>query len=127
MTDYQSLGGVKKALYRSVIVPVGDTITLEATEDPGMSRVSPHGFAGIEFLDGAGDGANVVAATGGTATIEVRTTVNPSAWESFANNEIDCTAPTTPNWDGTILAVRAVPSGITGATHYRLRVQLLDS
>lgn len=100
----------------SVIVPVADTIDLA-----DLDASHPHCFAGVEFFaDANGDAPATPGA--GTVTITVGTVNNGPLFEAALDNVIDATAPTTVTWDGSTKSVRAVPAGITTATHYRLIV-----
>lgn len=100
----------------SAIVPVADTIDLA-----DLFASNPHCFAGVEFFADA-QGAAPATPGAGTVTITIGTVNNGPLFEAAPDNVIDATAPTTVTWDGSTKAVRAVPAGVTTATHYRLIV-----
>lgn len=100
----------------SAVVTVATTIELN-----NLFASNPHCFAGVEFF---ADAAGLIPATpgAGTITVTVGTANNGPLFEPAPDNVIDATAPTTVSWDGSTKSVKAVPSGVTTATHYRLLV-----
>jgi hypothetical protein len=111
-----------KGLHRltSTIVPVGDTIDLD-----NIDAANPHYFAGLEFFaDSHGDTPATPSA--GTVTITARSINSPNYMQnpsgSTGVNVIDLTAYEDLAFEGNYQAVRVIPSGIVGATHYRLNV-----
>lgn len=99
---------------RSDIVAVGATIDLA-----GAAANLAHNFVGVQFFADA-NGAAFATPGAGTVTITVSTVNNEPAFEAPPDNVISATAPTTVSYDASTRVVRAVPSGITTATHYRM-------
>lgn len=80
----------------------------------------PHCFAGCQFFsDAAGTPA---VPTAGTVAISIETVNTQPIFEDIPANVIDATAPLTLSWAANTKRVRATPTGIVGATHYRLVV-----
>lgn len=100
-------------LIESGIVTVGTTINLPTRED------FPHNFVGVQFFADAA-GLTPVTPGAGTVTITVETVNSLSVFEAPPDNVIDATTPTTVTWDANTRQVKAVPAGITTATHYKL-------
>ena len=99
----------------------GDVVAVdEAYTEDHIDPHKPHCYAGLKFYSDA-QGTNEVTPTGGTVPITVKTR-NSGYFEAPPSNTIDATAPTTVNWAANTAQVRATPSGITGATHYRMTV-----
>lgn len=100
-------------LRESSIVTVGTTINLPIKDE------FPHNFVGVQFF---ADAAGLTPATpgAGTVTITVETVNGLSVFEAVPSNVIDGTAITTVSWDANTRQVKAVPAGITTATHYKL-------
>ena len=108
MTDFSSFSDEKwYEEVESAEATVATTITLT---DP-INQNLPHCFVGIQQLDA---GSNPVVAATGTYTIEIQTVANRNVWEEVPLSPIDATAPMTLNFASNIVAIRAVPSGITG-------------
>lgn len=101
---------------QSDVAAIGETITLD-----GLDVTLPHCFAGVQFFADA-NGNSPATPGAGTVTIAVRTVNTNPVFEAPPSPTIDATAPTTISWAGNTQAVRATPSGITTATHYRLVV-----
>lgn len=100
-------------LRESSIVAVAATINLPIKDD------FAHNFVGVQFFADAA-GLTPVTPGAGTVTITVETINNLSVFEAPPDNVIDATAPVTVTWDANTRQVKAVPTGITTATHYKL-------
>lgn len=106
----------------AVTEKMGETIVY--TQTGAVSAVLEHEtlydypkcFASVDFFN---SGGVRVSPSAGTVTITVKTK-NTAEFVSVANNAIDATALTVPDWFGNTVAVRATPSGIVGAVNYRL-------
>ena len=90
--------------------------TLSLTLDPSYR----HNFAALEFYSDA-NGETVVTPTAGSITYEVVTPVTPNTFEPFTDNVKDATSSTLVSWAVNTTSIRATITGITGATHARLR------
>ena len=102
--------------FESAVTAVASTITIE-----NINPSKPHGQAGLEFYSDSG-GTTPVIPTAGTVAIGVKTVNTPQVFEAVTGGTITASTPTTVNFSGSTIAVQAVPTGITGATHYRLTV-----
>ena len=103
-------------LIESIIVPIGDTIILDK-----IDAVKPHCFAGVQFFaDAQGETQAVPGA--GTVTVDVETINSTPIFEAVPSNVIQAATIATISWAANTQRVRAVPLGITVATHYRLVV-----
>lgn len=100
----------------SDVFAVGDTITLG-----GIETANPHCFAGVQFFADA-SGAMPVTPGAGTVAITVETINNEGIFEAITDPAITATSPTTVDWAANTTRVRATPSGVTVATHYKLVV-----
>ncbi len=97
------------------ITPVGDTITVSAPD-----ATQPHCFAGCQFFsDEIGTPA---VPSAGTVAITIETINTEPIFEAVPANVINADAPLTISWAANTKRVRATPTGIVGATHYRLVV-----
>ena len=107
--------------YQSAIVAVGTPVTL-GTPAETLDLDSPHSFAGIElFADAAG--ATPAAASAGTFTVTVKTSVNPQGYDTVDGGTIDATALSTASWDAPTIGVLVTPTSAAGAaTYYRVNV-----
>ncbi len=99
---------------KSDVVSVGTIITLSE-----LDITKPHCFAGVQFFSDA-EGAVSVIPSAGTVLIEIQTINNAPIFESVLDNPITAKAPITITWAANTQSVRATPTGITGATHYKL-------
>ena len=104
-------------LTKSDIVAVSVTIDLD-----GIDSVKPHCFAGLQFFTGV-PGSFTLATPGvGTVTITIQTINSVPVFEAIPSGVIDVTSYATVSWAANTVRVKAVPSGLTVATHYRLVV-----
>lgn len=110
-------GTDKTVVYvESDVFAVGSVITLD-----GLDTIKAHCFAGIQFFNDAA-GTVVATPTAGTILIEIRTVNTTPVFETIPANTVDATAPATISWAANTQAVRATPTGVVGATHYKLIV-----
>lgn len=100
---------------QSDITPVGSEINVGDLAD-----LFPHNFAGVEFF--SDDQGTAAQATAGSVTISAKTAVNPQAYDEIKDGVIDATALRTVSFAGNITDLKAVASGVEGATHYRLNL-----
>lgn len=100
----------------SDIVPVGVAIDL-----PGIDTSKPHCFVGAQYFSDA-EGDTPAVPDSGTIAIEVESLNTSPILEIIADNIIQAGMPMTKSWAANTLLVRATPSGITIATHYRIVV-----
>lgn len=100
----------------SDISPVGNVIDL-----PGIDASKPHCFLGVQFFADASGSAPAVP-TVGSVVIEVKTINTTPLFEPVPGGTINASAPTTISWAANTIRVRATPSGVDVATHYRLVV-----
>ena len=100
-------------LRESAIVAVGVTINLPISDE------FPHNFVGVQFF---ADAAGLTPATpgAGTVAITVETVNSLGVFEAIPDSTITGATPTTVSWDANTRQVKAVPAGITTATHYKL-------
>ena len=103
-------------LRESPIVTVGTTIILDIS-DPRRT----HCFAGVALFNDA-DGDTVATPTAGSVAVAALTNVNPQAYEAASGSPIDVIVANRKQVSlaANPLKVRATPTGIAGATHYRL-------
>lgn len=102
--------------YTSDVTAVASTVTQDFI-DPAR----PHCFVGIRFFDDAA-GTIMATPTAGTVLVEVQTINSYPDFQDVISNEIDVTGQCTIDWGANTKAVRATPTGITGATHYQMFV-----
>lgn len=100
----------------SAVFAVGSIITLGE-----LDITKPHCFAGVQFFDDA-DGIIPASPSAGTVLIEIQTINTAPVFESALHNLITVNALTTVTWSSNTQAVKATPTGVTGATHYKLVV-----
>lgn len=99
----------------SPIFAVNDIITLE-----DLDVVRPHCFAGVQFFS---DSNGLVPVTPSAGLIEIYVqTVNSTPVFELVPNHIEALTPTTISWAANTKGVRATPSGIEGASYYKLVV-----
>ena len=103
-------------LIQSGIVAVASTIDLD-----GIDASKPHCFAGLQFFADAQGSAPAIPGAG-TVSIDILTLNTTPVFEDPPGNIINATALGTISWAANTLNVRATPTGITVATHYRLVV-----
>ncbi len=119
MTDYKNhslQSGTEGTHSVSEIVTVGTTVTLG--DDVRLEASLPHCAVGVELLKA--DGSPTVA-TGGTFTVMVTTLANPQGSESPpTSNVISATSLSTVSWGLGVIKVQVTPTGVTGASHYRV-------
>lgn len=111
-----ALGPDPTNMQKSSIVTVDTTIELEI---PDFRRT--HCFAGIEcFNDANGDTA--ATPTAGSVKVEATSWVNPQALEEASGSPISVVIAEREQVSlaANPTLVKATPTGITGATHYRL-------
>lgn len=104
------------SLHDSAVVEVDTEIILEGT-DLG----NPHCFAGVQFFSDA-DGETPVVPSAGEVVIKIKTINNTPNFEPIPVGVIDASDPSTLSWAANTTAVKATPTDVTGATHYRLVV-----
>lgn len=102
---------------------IGSQIVLitDGFVEVSIKRFEVHNFAGLSFFTDP-LGQNPVQPSAGTATITVKTSVQPQGFQPIPNNVIDVTQLGQVDWAANTIAVRADFSGIIGATHARLLV-----
>lgn len=105
----------------SAIVTVATAITLDEIE-PGK----PHCFIGAQFFSDSG-GAAPATPGAGTVVITIKTVNTDPVFETIPTASIDATTPTSLSWAANTLAVKATPSGITTATHWRIVVTVNET
>ena len=101
-----------------------DVVALTAGAGQIDMNVNPsyvHSFAGVVFYDDA-EGQTPVQPTAGTSTFNVMLEVQPQAYQEVPNNVLNADTPDQVDWAGNTLSVRAVFSGIAGATYAMLVV-----
>lgn len=104
-------------LIESDITPIATIIDMEQ-----IDTIRPHCFAGIQFFADA-EGTTQAIPTVGTVLIEVQTRNIVPVFESIQNGTLDLTQPlSTVSWAANTVRVRATPTGVDVATHYRLVV-----
>lgn len=114
--------GSQGILFRSVLVPVGDTIVMGASGE--LDQGKPVCSLGVEFFSDA-EGTTPAVATAGSIAIEVRTIVNPQHPDALdAGNTIDCTAPDTKHFFGAPDKVTLTPSGVAGPLFWRANLAM---
>lgn len=105
----------------SDIVAVGTTITLGDVD--ALDGTKPHNFLGVElFADALG--AATATGTAGDFTVTVTTSVNPQGTEAISGPVITAAALGTTSWTGNTREVVVTPSGVMGATHYRVNLAM---
>lgn len=114
--------GARRGPNRLVTVIEGPITAVGVSSEIGdldISRV--HCFVGIKFFtDSSGETEAVPIA--GTIDIAIRTINNNPRYEAPPISVIEAANPTTITWAANTLAVRATPTGIDVATHYRMLV-----
>lgn len=117
MTDYTpaTVGTMRRVI--SAIVPVGETVTLAL---PLHLSEYPRTFCGAEYFSDV-DGTPT-AATAGTAEVEAYSLTSPQVPETLAASTLDATAPGSVSWAVNTTKVVVTPTGITGATHWRINL-----
>ena len=93
---------------------VGNTINLTLDWD------FAHAFAGIDFFSDA-ELTTPVEPTAGTVTLTALTIVCEK-FQDLQNGVIDATDRKVIDFACNVVTLKAVPTGIVGATHYRLKV-----
>ncbi len=104
------------SIFESEIVSVGTTIELG-----GLDLSKPHCFAGVKFFADALGAIPAVPAKG-SVTLQIQTLNNAPRYEDPPATTIQAAAPSTLTWAANTVQVKATPSGIDVATHYRLVV-----
>jgi len=102
--------------FQSAVTPVGNEVTIN-----DLDITKPHCFAGVQFFSDA-DGTTPATPGAGTVALNIQTFNNAPIFESFEGNVIAGNNPLTMSWAANTLKVKATPSGITVATHYKLVV-----
>jgi hypothetical protein len=103
-------------LYKSEIVTVATTITIA-----GMSPTSVNHFAGCRYYADSAGAATAVPAAGTVAIQGLDATTNE--FTDFATSPLTSTDVTDKtSATANITEVKAVPTGLTTATHYQLFV-----
>ncbi len=100
----------------SPIAAIAAVITIS-----GMDITRPHCFVGVRFFADSGGAAEAVP-TAGTVTISVQTMNTSPRFELIPISVIQALTPETLSWAANTLQVRATPSDVTVATHYRIVV-----
>lgn len=102
------------SLVESDVTSIGTTIILD---DLDLTR--PHCFAGVQFfLDAAG--LMPAVPTAGSVVVTAQTINSQPVYETVPGGVITASDPTTATWSGNTKAVKAIPSGVDVATHYKL-------
>ncbi len=102
----------------SAVVSVGTVINLS-----GLDITRLHCFAGVQFFSDA-EGIIPVIPSAGIVRIEIQTINTAPVFELAADHTIVASLPTTLTWAANTQAIRAIPIGVIGATHYKLVVTL---
>ena len=100
----------------SLVFTVGTTITLE-----DLDVIKPHCFAGVQFFSDS-DGLVPVTPSAGHMDISVQTVNSTPVFEPIRTSRIEASTPTTLSWAANTKGVRAIPSGVVGASYYKLIV-----
>lgn len=98
----------------SDIVAIGTPITLE-----GIDASRPHCHAGVQFFADA-DGVAAAIPTLGSIVIELQTLASKPLFEMATGSPIIVSNQETISWTANTITVRATPSDLDVATHYRL-------
>ena len=93
---------------------VADTIILE-----GVQADAVHNFIGVLFFSDAA-GTTPVVPGAGTVDITVETVNNAGTFEAIPDTPLTAATPETLSWNGNTKSVKAIPAGITTATHYKV-------
>ncbi len=109
------------AFVESAVFAVGSIITLDE-----LDITKPHCFAGVQFFSDA-EGITPAIPSAGTVLIEIQTVNSTPIFENVIDNVITASATTTVNWGANTQSLRATPTGITGATHYKLVLTFNES
>lgn len=115
MTGRRGPNKILTVIYSGVIA-IGDAIILD-----GIDNVKPHCFVGVQFF-GDSLGATEAIPTMGTVDIKIQTLNTAPRYEDPPLPQILAVDPTTISWAANTLKVKATPTGIDVATHYRLVV-----
>lgn len=114
------MSGARRGMNELFDIFESDVVAIDQIIELPVSMARPHCFAGVQFFSDAG-GQTMVIPTDGTVTISVMT-FNTMVYEEPPEPEIIANSPRTISWDANSLRVRAVPSLIVGATHYKIVV-----
>lgn len=104
------------AVFYSSVTAIGDVIILG-----GIDNIKPHCFVGVQFF-GDSDGATEAIPTMGTVDIKIQSLNNAPRYEDPPLPQISAADPSTITWAANTMKVKATPTGIDIATHYRLVV-----
>lgn len=116
------MSGGRRGTNKTFTLIESDIVTVGTSIELGKIDVSkPHCFAGVQFFtDATGDTPAVP--TAGSVSIEVQTLNNFPRFEFPSGFQISAFTPTTVSWAANTLKVKATPTQIDIATHYRLVV-----
>ena len=118
--------GARRGTNRLFIVQESavEEIATPITVDVDVAR--PHCFAGVQFF---ADDEGTIPATPGAGVVDIAIkTLNTEIFEESPGvSTIQGPTPTTISWAANTQQVRATPSGITVATHYKLVVTCNES
>lgn len=107
-----------RSRFVSAVTAVGSPVTLTLDE---VATNRAHCFVACRFFSDSG-GETQVTPSAGSVAITIETDNNEGIFEAPSDNSITANDPKTKSWSANTKRVRATPSGITGATHYELRV-----
>ena len=105
-------------IVESAVALIGD-ITLGQSDRIDPSK--PHGFAGIVYFNDT-MGITPVTPSGGTATITIKTVVQPHGFQDANNNSLMANTITQADWSAAVTEVKATFVGIMGVTHAKMIV-----
>jgi len=103
-------------VFESDIEVVANTIIIT-----GLDTENAHCFAGVQFFTDSSGSTQAVPGAG-TVLITIKTFNTDPVFESISAGTITGATPVTVSWQSNTLEVKATPSGLTTATHYKLVV-----
>lgn len=103
------------SVHESAVTAIGANIELD-----GIDMMRPHCFAGVQFFSDAA-GTTPAVPTVGSVVIKVKT-LNTQLFEQLVDGTITAAAPASVSWAANTTAVKAEPTGVDVATHYKLVV-----
>ncbi len=84
-----------------------------------VDNTYPHNFAGIVWYNDSG-GATPVTPSGGTATITIKTPIQPQGFQSITGGILAADVVSQVDWAGNTEEIKVAFDSIVGATHARL-------
>lgn len=103
-------------LIKSEVTPVGDVINLGE-----IDVTKAHCFAGTQFFADA-EGKTEASPSTGSILITIQTLNNAPRFENASSHTINAADPSTVSWSANTRRVKATPTLVDIATHYRLVV-----